>query len=104
MKKFLRYFLIVIGIVVFIGLAGFVFIEVRGIPSYEAKKIDYKVEVTPARVERGKKLVMLLCANCHKSSETGKLTGEEMLDAPHEFGKIYSQNITQDKTYGIGTW
>ena len=27
-----------------------------------------------------------------------------MFDAPKEFGAIYSQNITQDKTYGIGTW
>src|SRR6185295_12480409 len=104
MKKFLRYFLIVIGIVVFIGLAGFVFIEVRGIPSYEAKKIDYKVEVTPARVERGKKLALLLCANCHKDAATGSLTGHQMMDAPKEFGPIFSQNITQDKTYGIGTW
>src|SRR5437870_1064819 len=47
---------------------------------------------------------MLLCANCHKSDETGKLTGEQMMDAPPQFGKIYSQNITQDKTYGIGDW
>lgn len=27
-----------------------------------------------------------------------------MMDAPPEFGEIYSQNITQDKTYGIGDW
>ncbi len=86
------------------GLLGFSFIEMRGIPSYEVKKITFKAEETPARLERGKKLVLLLCANCHKSSVTGKLTGEQMLDAPHEFGKIFSQNITQDKTYCIGTW
>jgi mono/diheme cytochrome c family protein len=104
MKKILKYLLILVVVVVGVGALFFAFIEVRGIPSYEAKKIDYKVEVTPARVERGKKLVLLLCANCHKSNETGKFTGEEMLDAPKEFGRIYSQNITQDKTYGIGNW
>jgi mono/diheme cytochrome c family protein len=27
-----------------------------------------------------------------------------MSDAPAEFGPIYSQNITQDKTVGIGSW
>jgi hypothetical protein len=27
-----------------------------------------------------------------------------MKDAPPEFGEIYSQNITQDKNYGIGNW
>lgn len=104
MKKLFRYLLVLIGIVIVIALSGFVFIEIRGIPSYEAKKIDYKVEVTPARVERGKKLALMLCANCHKDEATGKLTGELLLDAPPEFGKIYSQNITQDKTYGIGNW
>ncbi|MEO5571375.1 MAG: cytochrome c [Bacteroidia bacterium] len=105
MKKFFKILLMLVGIVILIAVAAFTFIEVRGIPSYEVKKIDYKAPAaTPEQLERGKKLVLLLCANCHKSAETGKLTGEQMLDAPHEFGKIFSQNITQDKTYGIGTW
>lgn len=104
MKKVLKYLLIIVGIVLLIALAGFSFISIRGIPSYEAKKIDYKVEVTPERVEKGKKLVLLLCANCHKNQETGALTGHIMADAPKEFGAIYSQNITWDKEYGIGNW
>jgi hypothetical protein len=104
MKKFLKYLLILLGIILLIGLGGASFIAIRGIPSYEAKKIDYKVAITPERVERGKKLALLLCANCHKNHETGALTGHRMVDAPTEFGTIYSQNITQDKTYGIGTW
>jgi cytochrome c2 len=104
MKKFIRYALILLGIVLLIGIVGFTFIELQGIPSYETVKIEYKVESTPARVERGKKLASLLCANCHKNELTGKLTGHQMMEAPLEFGKIYSQNITQDKTYGIGTW
>jgi mono/diheme cytochrome c family protein len=104
MKKVGKILLVLAGIVVFAALAGFAFIEIRGIPSYEAKKIDYKVESTPERIERGKKLALLLCANCHKSNETGKLTGQQLLDAPKQFGAIFSQNITQDKTYGIGDW
>ena len=104
MKKFFKYLLIIVGIVLLVGLAGFSFIEIRGIPSYEVKKVDVLVAVTPERVERGKKIALLLCANCHRSNETGKLTGKQMTDAPKEFGTIYSQNITQDKTYGIGTW
>jgi hypothetical protein len=104
MKMFLKYILIILVIILLIGFVAFAFIEIRGIPSYEVKKIDYKVEVTPERIDRGKKLVLLLCANCHKDNSTGKLTGKQMMDAPHEFGKIFSQNITQDKTYGIGTW
>jgi mono/diheme cytochrome c family protein len=104
MKKFFKYLMMLIGIVIVIVLSGAAFIAVRGIPSYPAEKPDYKVEVTPARVERGKKLAMMLCVNCHKDANTGQLTGEQMLDAPAEFGKVFSQNITQDKTYGIGSW
>lgn len=104
MKKFLKYLLLIIGMILLVGIVAATFISIRGIPSYEAKKIDYHVEITPERVERGKKLALLLCSNCHKDAETGNLTGHLMLDAPKEFGKVYSQNITQDKTYGIGTW
>ena len=93
MKKFLKYLLIVLGIIALIGLGAFTFIEVRGIPSYEVKKIDYKVEVTPERVERGKKLALMLCAHCHENKETGALTGHLMKDAPAEFGKLYSQFV-----------
>ncbi len=104
MKKLLKYVLILLGVVLSLGIIGFAYIEIRGIPSYEVKKLDYKVEITPERVEHGKKIALMLCANCHMNSETGVLTGHQMLDAPKEFGPIYSQNITQDKTYGIGTW
>jgi mono/diheme cytochrome c family protein len=104
MKKVLKYLLYIVVIILVIGLAGFSFIEIRGIPTYDVKKIDYTVQVTPESVARGKKIALLLCADCHKSNATGKLTGRPMTDAPAEFGKIYTQNITQDKTYGIGEW
>jgi mono/diheme cytochrome c family protein len=103
-KKFIKYLLIIIGIIVIVGLAGFSFIEIRGIPSYEVKKVNFALKSTPESVERGKKIALLLCADCHKNNETGKLTGRPMTEAPKEFGNIYTQNITQDKTYGIGTW
>lgn len=105
MKKSLKIILIVvIVIVVFIG--GFaLFIEVRGIPSYKAENPDITIVSTPERVERGRILVNMLCADCHKDPATGKLTGGDM-DPSHKlpFGNLYSQNITQDKTVGIGEW
>ena len=104
MRKFLRILLIIVGVVVVLGLCGFVFIQVKGIPHYDVPKIEYKAEPTPERLERGKKLTLLLCANCHTNTATGLLTGEQMLDAPKEFGNVFSQNITQDKVHGIGAW
>jgi mono/diheme cytochrome c family protein len=104
MKKFLKILGIIVAIILLVGLAGFSFIEIRGIPTYEVQKINYTVQVTPERVARGKKIALLLCADCHRSNQTGKLTGRPMTEAPREFGKIFTQNITQDKTYGIGGW
>jgi Cytochrome c len=103
-KKFTKYVLMIVGIIVIVALAGFSFIEVRGIPSYDVKKVDFALKSSPESVERGKKIALMLCADCHKNNQTGKLTGRQMTESPKEFGEVFSQNITQDKTYGIGNW
>lgn len=104
MKKALKYLGIFVGIIVLVAVCAALYIQVSGIPHYEVKKIEFQLKTTPESIERGKKLAILLCAKCHTNSETGQLTGNYMSDAPPEFGKIYSQNITQDKQYGIGDY
>lgn len=104
MKKFFKILGIVIGsIVVLVGLAA-LFIQLRGIPSYEARKLAVTIDSSPERVERGRRLGNTLCADCHTESVSGQLVGKHMADMPKEFGTIYSKNITSDKTHGIGTW
>ena len=104
MKKILKITGIILGIIVLLVLCGAAFIHFRGIPKYNVEKIDFKVVSSPESIARGKKLALTLCAGCHKNPQTGKLTGTQMMDAPAEFGVIRSQNITQDKKYGIGEW
>jgi mono/diheme cytochrome c family protein len=104
MKKVLKVLLIILGIVLLIALSGYLYIDKAGIPKYEVQEIKLEVQATPENIERGKKLASMLCAGCHMNKETGKLTGHQMLDAPPEFGKIFSANITQDNEVGIGTW
>lgn len=104
MKKALKIIGIIALLLIAILLIGFVYINANGIPEYKTIPLDYSVKSDSISIERGKKLTTLLCANCHKNNETGKLTGTLMKEAPSEFGEIYSQNITQDKTYGIGNW
>jgi len=104
MKRILKISGIIAILLVVVLLAGYLFISIRGIPSYKVESVDYQHVSTPENIERGKKLAMMLCVNCHRSPETGSLTGTRMLDAPPEFGTIYSLNITQDKQYGIGEW
>jgi len=93
--------IIVIVLVVLVG-GFFLFIEIRGIPNYTPGNLKLKVEITPQRVARGKKIAELLCEDCHLDPKTGKLSGKFMDDAPTQFGDIWSHNITQDTTYGIG--
>ncbi len=103
MKKVLKILGILFLVVLLVVGGGALFISVRGIPSYDVEIPKYHVEITPEKVERGKKLASMLCVHCHKNPETGLLTGQHMNDAP-EFGYLYSSNITQDKEHGIGDW
>ena len=104
MKKVVKFFLIGLGLVALPGIAGFIYIESKGIPKYDVAAPDIKIDVTPEKLQRGEKLASMLCASCHMNRETRSLSGRWMTDAPKEFGKIYVPNITQDKTYGIGNW
>lgn len=104
MKKVVRFVLIGLGLIAIPAIAGFIYVQSKGIPSYEVKAPDIKVEATPEKVAKGQKLVSMLCANCHMNRETRSLSGRWMTDAPKEFGKIYVPNITQDPEYGIGNW
>ena len=104
MKKVLKIVGLGLGVVVLLIGIAILYISANDIPSYEVEKIDYKANSSPEAIARGEKLALMLCASCHLNHQTNKLTGEKMIDAPPEFGEIYSQNITQDKTYGIGDW
>ncbi|MBK5213474.1 MAG: cytochrome c [Flavobacteriaceae bacterium] len=104
MKKVLKF--LGIGIAAVLLLAGVfvIYIYATPIPYYDVEKIAFQAKATPQTVERGEKLAQMLCVHCHLNHETGKLVGRRLLDVPTEFGEIYSQNITQDKVYGIGNW
>lgn len=104
MKKFLRYGLYLIGAALSLVIIFVLFVQFRGIPTYEAKEAIVKIEYTPEKVLHGKKLASMLCVKCHLNPESNQLTGKFLADAPPIFGKIYSRNITQHKERGIGAW
>jgi mono/diheme cytochrome c family protein len=93
----------VLGTAVLAVAAWAAYVAVDGIPRYPAQPPDLHVEVTKARVERGKKLASLLCAECH-AGDGGKLTGRHLTEMPPQFGDIWSKNITQDRDVGVGSW
>lgn len=95
------------GIALLIGLAA-AYIQIKGAPTYAyelpADLASLQVPRDSASVARGAKIASLLCKECHKDFQTGRMTGHIMSDMPKEFGTIASYNITQDKTHGIGDW
>ncbi len=103
MKKFLRYALYVVGIVIVLAGAFAAFVAIRGIPKYKAETLVLSVTSSPERVARGQKLATMLCRSCHFDGKTGKFSGHEMKEAP-QFGTIFSRNITRDPEAGIGKW
>lgn len=94
--------LLLVLVVVVAGAA--LYIQRSGIPRYTPPRLELKVDVTPERVERGRKSVQMLCAGCHLDNETGKLSGHKMLDMPPQFGAAYSANITRDAETGIAAY
>jgi mono/diheme cytochrome c family protein len=104
MKKALRWTGIVVGVILVLlgGVVGYFWFS--DLPHYDVAKVEANVEITPARVERGRKLVSMTCADCHMDPTTNQLTGRPMPEFPAAFGQFWSQNITNDPTYGIGKW
>ena len=102
MKKALKIIGIGIGsLVVIIGLFA-AFIRFKPLPTYEVATNDLKVEITEARIEKGMALAQGICATCHMS-ENNKYEGRLLMEEPG-MGTLRAPNITQHKTFGIGSY
>jgi mono/diheme cytochrome c family protein len=103
-KTVLKGLAVAVGATGSLAAAAAAYVAVDGIPRYEAKPPNLRVEVTKERVERGKKLATLLCAECHEDTATHRLTGKHLPEMPAQFGDVWSKNITRDPAHGIGSW
>src|SRR5215510_991219 len=98
-----RLTLALMAVTAIVGAAA-VYVHLAGIPKYPPRDVPFTVHATPDAIARGRRAAMMLCVSCHKDPRTGALTGRRMEDLPAMFGEVYSSNITQDRTYGIGAW
>ena len=76
-------------------------------PTYEEVSIpDLTVTADSATLARGHMLVLNNCNGCHYGENPSVLTGRRFEDeaANAEFGEIYTSNITQHPTAGIGAY
>ncbi len=108
MKKLLKVLGFLLGGIVLLVALFAGYIQVKGVPKYPVEIPDQvknlKVTVDSVHIAEGKRIASMLCRECHYSPETQKLTGSHRTDIPKEFGEIYSLNITQDKSIGVGGW
>ena len=108
MKKVMKIFGYLLGGVVLLAGAFAAYVEFKGVPKYPVdipgQVKNLKAPVDSAHIAEGKRIASMLCRECHYSPDTRKMTGTFRSDVPKEFGDIYSLNITQDKTHGIGDW
>lgn len=104
MKKALKIAGAAFGILL-LALGGFVlFVSMDWPVTAPVYAAELKVAATPQRLARGKQLVSIRCAGCHYDQKTGALTGAQMMEAPTEFGPIFSHNITQHPTKGAARY
>jgi mono/diheme cytochrome c family protein len=105
MKKFFKIIGIILGVIILL-IGGFLgYLKIVGMPKIsDVHRPNIKVDVTPDRVARGRKIANLLCYDCHFNPATNRLSGHHLAEMPAIFGEIYSHNITNDKTFGVGNW
>lgn len=112
MKKLKKIILIFLGVVAVLAISGYVYFNQQFPKEIAAEEI--KIEVTPARLERGKYIFHHAagCVDCHSARDFSKLSGpvkpgtegmggdkfDEELGLP---GTFYARNITP---YGVGNW
>ncbi len=74
------------------------------VPRYPAQTVNMQLSPDSLAINRGKVLVNLMCADCHRNPTTGKLSGKYLPDVPKVMGRLYSSNITQHTEKGIGSY
>lgn len=104
LRTILKWTGILVSVLLLIIGAGALYYQLKPPPTFDVPSVTATVEITDERLLRGEKLASLMCSECHYDPQTGAFTGVRMMDVPEVFGKIWAQNITQDKVHGIGNW
>ena len=103
MKKVLKILGILLGVLVLlIGLTA-AWVSLTDIPTHEVKELAITVPTDSASVARGQVIVESVCGHCHRS-EKGTLEGRQFFPPDAGFGALWSGNITNHPTAGIGKY
>lgn len=102
MKKILKWLgYTLLGLLALV-LCTAAYLQFSAFPTYPVKAPTLTITPDSARLAQGKRIVMTDCAHCHRGPD-GKLSGDLWFDDPSA-GKMFTANITQHPTAGIGQY
>lgn len=101
MKRVLKIGAYLLGALILIVAAVLLFFHFKGMPNYEIEDSGFTVTYDSAHVARGEYIVGTSCIHCHQD-EDRTLAGR--LAEKGDFGTVYSSNITNHPTAGIGRY
>lgn len=103
MKKMLKILGLLVGVLVFAvaGLLGYA--KVTPMKTLPVNAPEVKLPTDSASLAFGKKIVETTCVSCHLGAD-GKMSGRLFNRKEDPFGEMWSANITQHPTKGIGRY
>lgn len=103
MKKLIKIVAIVASVLVGLVLLFALYINVSSMPVHQVSALPIQVSHDSASIFQGKKIVETVCYTCHRGSDE-KLSGGLFSQPESAFGEIWSANLTNHPTHGIGRY
>ncbi len=93
MRKFMKILGILVGIVVVLILAGYIYLN-TAFPKVDPAA-DIKVESTPERIARGEYIAnhVAICVDCHSERDFAKFAGPIKMETFGSGGEVFDENI-----------
>ncbi len=103
MKRILKILGILLGVIV-LAIAGIAaWISLTDLPDYPVQNLSISLPSDSLSLAMGKSIVENTCAHCHRG-EDGKLSGKLFSPESEGFGEIWSGNLTNHPTLGLGRY
>ncbi|NND31629.1 MAG: cytochrome c [Saprospiraceae bacterium] len=103
MKKPIKILAIIVSVLLGIIFLVFLYVNLSDMPKHEVKDLPIKVTYDSTSVFQGKKIVETVCWTCHQGDD-GRLSGTMFSQPESAFGEIWTANITNHATQGIGRY
>ncbi len=92
-----------LGIIVLAIAGTAAWVNFTDTPTYEVKELDIQLPTDSLSLANGARIAKTVCAYCHQG-ESGKLDGKLFSPESEGFGEIWSGNLTQHPTAGLGRY